>query len=856
MPERQGDNNAPWVYFAVDPGMDLKTNPIAVEQPKLVESVGVDGRYVGAIRPFPGFADASVHGVPRPSGSTTVTSITNVEFARYVSVQKGISNNTLKGIVYLAQNQAATGKAVYFAYRDSETGNGDVRMLEDFASWVDFKPTVLHDYDFTSMGRYIYFSASADTTTTVASVSGKEAPYNKAYFWDFKVNSWDTFVTGFSQRFMSILPDRILGVLINQPSVDVTQKSSTEAYETAQYVTGAAGSGSLYDLPTGNYTFAAMLLSRKHNLRSKMRRLQRNPIGSGSSLVWRIFRTALISGARQIQNSTGTDPSSAHAWGLSHWDGMRLYRSVVDDLSDQIGSSAIVYSSVNPLHIQENYVERYLDGSLVDDETFKVAQDNITPLNPPNAYALSVGVRYNSFMQDSALVQQDQYDPVLDDFGPAPRMKRIVAYDGMLVGVTDIREPTTLTKEWSEIERYPESIAWSIVTRYPPEPENFPADHIYPLDDPAERVFVLEPAGDYLFAVTNAAVYRMVRSGAQLAINKLQYRMGGVSRFGAVGVGNTLFVLTKTGVKQIDGNTGEVAAVSALDRLIFDEGGWAASLTSVRMAYDAHAGCLILLNTSNKECVFLWEATGAVTKLEQCPWAYVTVGPDVLIDGPARAFFVTSTGDVHVIDANRTMGKRSMCGMGAGETANGLFTAGTTSTSLRTSTATFPVNVVGHKVYVLSGAQIGGIATVTARVSATELTVTGLSGAPAVGDRYSVAPIITRIVWPQLSGQGGGIDPFVAKIGSGLSVAFSNLGGESTSAFGKINMGYRREGTTLASQEVTIDGIPDKCVSRVNYRDTRLFPYVEFKAGNLDFQLQALKVWGQLTGSEAQSRQG
>ena len=840
---RRNDNSAKWIYFAVHPGMDLKMNPIAIQKnvdgPSLVESVGVDGRYLGAVRPFPGFANATVHGVPTPSGTTTVTSLSAVQFAKYVSIQKGNSNHVISGIVYVANNSAGTNAAVYFAYRDSETGTSDVRQLEDFQIWDDFKISSLIDYDFTSMGRYIYFSASASTSTTVTSVSGKEAPYNKAYFWDFKVNTWDAFVTGFSQRFMSILPDRILGVLVNENSVDATQLSSTSAYQTTQ---DAAGT---YQLPTGNYTFGAMLMSRKHNLRSKLRLQMKNPIGSPASLKYRIFRTALLEATRQIANSVGANPAVAHAWGLSHWDGVRLYRTVVDDLNDQIGASAINYSAVNPLHIQEAYFERFQDGALLDDEQFDVF------------FGTDAGD--DTYMMDSALTQQEQYDPVLDDFGPAPRMKRIVAYDGMLVGVTDIREPSSPTKQWIETDRYPESFAWSIVTRNPPEPENFPVDHIYPLEDPAERILSLETAGDYLFGISNSAIYRMVRSGAQLAINRLQHRIGGVSRYGQIGVGNSLFVVTRSGLKEVDGNTGEIRSVSALDRLIFDEAQWGPSLGSVKMGYDAYAGCLILLNTTRQEAVILWEATGAITKIENCPWAYLTSGPDVLSNGQTRAYFVTQAGQVHCIDSNRLMGKRTMCGTESGETVNGTFTSGTTTTSMRDSTATFPVGCVGFLIHILSGAQAGQSGTIATRVSATELTLNAaLAGAPAVGDRYSIAPIIIRLVFPHLTGDDGAIDPFVAKQPTYMSLSFSDLGGETQPADvnGKVIMGYKRGSATLGSSEVALSGIPDLCVAHVNARDTRPFPYVEFKGSNIDFQLQALKVAGILTGSEAQSAQG
>ena len=129
MPERQEDNNALWTYPTTMPSADLKLNPHAVQLPSLVEATGLDGRFMGALRPFPGMADITVHGMPNPSGATTITSIANLAFAKYVSIRKGTSGDVIKGLVYIGDNPsgAGVGKAVYFAYKDSSNGNVDVR---------------------------------------------------------------------------------------------------------------------------------------------------------------------------------------------------------------------------------------------------------------------------------------------------------------------------------------------------------------------------------------------------------------------------------------------------------------------------------------------------------------------------------------------------------------------------------------------------------------------------------------------------------------------------------------------------------------------------------------------------------
>lgn len=830
MPERQLDNNPVWRYPTVYPGAELKLNPNAIKlEDGLVESVGTDGRFIGSIRPFPGMADTTIHGVPKPSGSTTITSITNIIFAKYVAVQKGHSSDFLKGIAYIANNPGGTGYAVYFAYRDSGSGATDVRMLEDLDSWTDFKLTSVFDYDITCLEKYIYAVFSGDSTSTVTSFQDKEPPYNKAYFWDFKINDWDTFVTGFDGRFMSLLPRRVLGTPINE---DGSPNNSEDTFRADSY--SSSGNSS----PGGLFTYGCQLSSRKHRLRSYFR-LFTEDTNVNTPLRFRIDELLMpedfSSFVQQIRGNASSNTYVIH-WGIPHYDGFRLYRSPNNDTDFLFGK----YSPVGGMY----KVDEYLEAGATNLSDYKIDHDGrSTTFNDAKS----------TYYEDGGLVQQELYNPFLDDFGPAPRLKRVASYDGLIVGITDVREPTSLTKDWQLNERSPEAIVWSTLVQ--DEPENFPPENMYRPDDPSERFLALTRVGDHLFAISNASIYRISRSGGNLAINRVQFRLGGVSRYGQTGVGNSLFVVTASGVKEVDGNSGEIRALSLLDRIILDDSEWAGTLEDVFVEYDAKIGAIIFLNTSRQEAYILWEATGAITKVENCPWTFLTAGPDVLTDGPQRAYFITTTGTVHVVDGARQMGKRSMCGTTGSETVNGQVTSAS-ATHLIDSTAAFPVNCVGFKVYILSGNRDGESATITVRGSGTDLTITGLSGTLAVGDRYSVSPVVTRITLPSLVGQDGSIDPFVRKTVTAMSAAFSDLGGEYSGVNGMVEFGVKQNLVTLGTSEVAINAIPDQCVARVNLASTRAFPFLEFKAGNLDFELQAVAVKGILGMSEFQSRAG
>jgi hypothetical protein len=329
-------------------------------------------------------------------------------------------------------------------------------------------------------------------------------------------------------------------------------------------------------------------------------------------------------------------------------------------------------------------------------------------------------------------------------------------------------------------------------------------------------------------------------------------------------VDNVLFIVTKAGVKSIDGNSGAIKSISAMDRIICDDREWAGSLDSVILEYDATIGALIFLNTTEKEAVILWEATGAVTRVVDCPWAFLVGGPNVKTNGPQRAYFVMDDGTVSCIDGAREMGKRTMCGTGSSETVNGTVTAGTDADTIKDSTATFPANIVGHQVYMRSGTYKDESGLVTTRVSATELTLDAsnkLSGSPTVGDRYSIAPVITEVVLSQLEGEDAHgrdvIDPFSRKVGTSISIAFSRLGGEvdSDDDNAEVRMGFQKGLQPLTWVDVALNATPDSCVGRVNAGDTRLYPYLKFYGSNQDWEMQAVNVHGLLSLSEAQTAQ-
>ena len=859
MPSEQVDPRMQWRYGCSFPGADYRLNPVAVESPQLVESIGTDGRVLGAIRPFPGMAGVDVHGIPTPAAGKTVTSVSNIILAQYVSIDKGLTGHSLRGIAFVADSQggAGVGKGLYFSYYDTEEDASDVVELEDFDQWTDFKLTSLdaEQCDITCDGQYIYFSASADTTG-YGNVAGKEPPYNKAYFWDYQVNDWDDYSAADFKvrgRLAGTWPPHLwMGTL---PS-DVSALS----YDSVE----TSGDTDPTEQLEGLYTFGVVAVSRKHKLRSPMRIITFDTGDYGDPPYDTLIAYPRVGGLAHV--SIGSEDryqfymsdywSSMLRWGMPHIDGIAIYKTQGIDRGNQDYSGLTMDWGrlIAPLHLISPYYS---------------AKDCPTDIGTVMNIILSWDENPDLVFPDPATAQQEAYDFFIDEFGAMPRLKRIASYDGLLVGVSDPVQPTDPDELTGGTLQRRERLVWSTATV--DEPENFPFGNVRKLDEAAEKFLALETGGDYLFAVTTQGVVRMARSGSQVGINRLQFRGGGTSRHGQSAVGNTLYMVTKAGVKALDGNTGAVQDVAAMNRIILDDSEWGKTLHAVQVEYDASLGALIFLNTEEEEMFLLWESTGAVTKVVGIPYDFVVSGPDILDNGPQRAYFILSDGTVHCIDSGRENTYKTMSGITSGD-VNVEVVSYTKSTGVMVLAAgtTLPpaAQIEGWRVYIIGDSS--GVATslsgeewaiIESRDSNTQMTMTDdtrdqFTQDPAEGDLIAISPVVTRVTFPALWDRAGRPNPFVAKITKNVKAAFSDIGGAGLTAYGLARMGFRKGGVSVASEVKRMRSDPDNCTVYVNTRRTNLFPYLQWTTSNVDFELQAIEVSGVMSISEAQSRQG
>ena len=840
MPEFRDDPRARQVYEFEGPSVDLSRDKSKVKMPNLVESVGTDGRFVGAIRLFPGMGDVTVHGLKKggDSGAAVTWTIANVVLAKYVAIQKGLSEDVLRGIAMLADNQAGTGKSLYFSYVDSSTGTADVVELENYAATSGatsigesgHRPSTWIDYDIGFSKRYIYLVASCTFP------SSGIYPFNRAYWWDFKHNTWETAASGFQKREAGIF-------YYNRPYTDKEDLNTTDT--TNNRLAYTLGDPTAGVSKAGAYTLAVRPKSRKHKLRGRLAKYTTSAADGNSLLLKALKLESPQTGG--VFDSTLAYTNSTLRWGLHHLDCLEFYATPVNPVNSAAYQVPGDLQALGELHLLMPMAEKIVLATDTINGLFYRTPDQISGGGLNNASALTdtgvAGVHV-------------RFDPFLDVVGEMPRASRCAWVDDVGFLVTDIIAKASPEVGWYEDNAIADTLRWSSITAG--EPENFPVANVYRPDDPGEKFVALEPAGDYLFAVSNNAVYRGLRNGSNFSMTRLQHKLGIKSRYGACGVGQSLFVVTTSGVKEIDGNTGALQSLSQIDRVIFDTLQWGLTLQHVQIEYDAVIGALILLNTSTDQCVLLWEATGAVTRLEDCPFSFLTSGINPKTGDGHRVYFVMADGRTFVVDSERAMSKYAMCAGGSGEAVNAVVTSGSTSTVINFGGQVVPTNCKDFKIYVLTGPRAGESSTITVRNSATQITVSpALTGAPASTDVIAIAPVVFRVQCPQYTGNGIATDTFYSKTLKYVSVSFTNIrrgGGEN------IQVGAYLRDTKLAGFNVAVDENPDQVVQYIQSASssatgTQLYPYIECKRADMDFEVQAMKVEGIITGTEQEVRQ-
>jgi hypothetical protein len=290
-----------------------------------------------------------------------------------------------------------------------------------------------------------------------------------------------------------------------------------------------------------------------------------------------------------------------------------------------------------------------------------------------------------------------------------------------------------------------------------------------------------------------------------------------------------------------------MGGISAADRVIFDD--WKAELPDIKSCYDAKMNASFFLNVTREEMLVLWHSTQTVSMFDGANFAAVTSGPDIETGKNDRAFFITSTGLIVSPDVAET-GSGTMWDISSSYTLNGTATA--TGSTLVDANATFHADMVGTKLYMVTGDN-AGIGRTIATVDTGTKTITFASAFPydiATGDTYAVSPVPFSVrAWPV---QAEEISRFNRWNITGVSIKCRKLAGFTNNPNNAWRVGaYRNSSTsieaTVAYPDVTTN--PADSAEGLGIDGVDIEPYIEQIASGVKFELTDAEFTLALTDS-------
>jgi len=425
---------------------------------------------------------------------------------------------------------------------------------------------------------------------------------------------------------------------------------------------------------------------------------------------------------------------------------------------------------------------------------------------------------------DEALPFQTMYDSEKDIIVAPPQSGSIGRYGG----VTFMAQASSVDGGYDTLSSSPEHSS----------PEYF-STYNKRIGDPEDgRPLRFIPAGDSLFQLGYNAVIHIFKSGKlkPLQFSRLHKKRGIVGKEVAHSSGNSVFMITGLGLVVLNATDGSMGSITSADRVIFDD--WKSEISTVKSCYDSLMNASFFLNPTREEMLVLWHTTQVSTMIDGANFVAATSGPDISSGKNDRAFFVTATGLI-VSPDNLETGSGSMWDLSDSYTLNGTATA-TSSTTLTDDNATLNADMVGSRLYMVTGENAGDsreIATIDNGTKVVTFT-SNFDNDIATGDTYAVSPVpVSLRAWAL---QHEELSRFNRWITSGVALKVRKLSGFTNISNNKWRVGaYRNGGTSIESTVAypTVDSNPADSAEVLNLEGIDLEPYIEQIAVGVKFEL-------------------
>lgn len=879
-----------WEYPFPAPVLDIQGDPRTQTPGTLSRMVGIDGRYKGRLRRFPGFFH--ITGVDLTGGSITFGGSGGaILFEPFAILQGATGTNVVRGILFLGQQSGSDKLFVLYSV------NGGAYLgptaIHTFASPVNFLDMTVDHQLILVVGedtaspsnkveRLIRFAGTTSGwvdrgwTTQVPSAA------------DLTITSLEEseshleWVQKYGVAYRLVYPEQGFFGPISVPTtiapafvVDATQSCFTRI------------TGGLDITTTFGSSFSRAVLQLFRTVKSSHDVREARGILHLES-EWEVPRYTVIgvplkqtNGTATIENDT--DPgyitvNASDVTGIADqaaagdtlyitasstdlgFDGVPFRRTITSRSGQQIN-----FEPALPTPLQNKTtlfwgISKDGDGNSSNGVLHTVAADwkpawGLGTALADTYYDLPLG------LDDDALAHQPALDP--EEFAVLPkgnpRSKFIREYDDLLVSVTPGRPQEDSTGldviRWSRVDRSRKGLLPVLNRRL--------------IADLSDSILSLVSTKSFVVAMMTNGMMRIHRSGSRLALDYIHNQHGSAGRYGTVAVGNTLYIVSPVGILIMDLFSGQLDVVNATQHF-FDEAGahWRDDLADIQVAYDSELGAVIFLNPTKFEMILIWLNYGVVSQLIDVPFAHVRSSPDLQTGGRRRAIFYETTGGaLYEIDADRSATSRTTFSY-SGEsslTYNGTTTS-TISNKLIDGAATFHDNMVGHFVRVRQSDGSWSRARITAKDTAIQLSL-DTDIAPS-GLRYEVGGIpMQGTMWP-LSVQGVFdqrraapiTELFRMKKVTAMGAALFGVGSSYDASVGpNLKLNYQLFERDVDVAAVEAEGAMDDTqnnttFAKVSRQHTVLVPGFEQWASNLDFDLLGILVSGTIGKSQHDRR--
>jgi hypothetical protein len=639
-----------WGRRLVLPGADYSVDMQAVQDPHLLDSYGVDGRFIGAIRTFPGMRALGINAGngPRvvgpgisgdkfwkfqlPRNKTLPNFLNNpyriVKFFKSVEFRKSrtssdVVSGFLIGMPYygpkLILGDATTYGLPY--YTDYASGVTDVLALLYFNRWIttaEWQVRILNCCRTTTTtmteSRVVNFSnVDASAYGDAAYLVGPESSgygAGEGAFWgtpycnttisgaDFisgpAVLYWDE-TAGYPKL-------RTMGgqtTLVNAPQcvqgkpsyAPCTVEADRFYVDTANGRLRAVGMDMALNVAVSFYNSVTGTRSRLY--------FDTLLAVEDSATYW-----SFVWGVLQLHQDVWT-----------YYDQIELWRSALGVpgilyLENVISLGALpVYNATIDCTTAVNTRNFAVCFGLDDAAEFATDYPNMR-------YTLAAAGQF-----DNALMQLATYDGVWEFADAPPTTAGRVLTD---------RQATFMVDGMADdpgVGFVPTRLRWTSLAL--PRPENFSdRNNLWYPDEDVGMVFDVAKVSDLVFIIGTRGLVAVQRAGDRLNVSSVGKDLCPVNRFCWAVSGDALWILTRSGLKRVSGYDGAVEEVPALNRELLSIGRWgrwlsqmnSALVPPIGMAYDGAGQCLIIWNVMLQEALVYWTTTGLTTKLADWCW--------------------------------------------------------------------------------------------------------------------------------------------------------------------------------------------------------------------------------------------